>query len=304
MNKKELLALKQIRGIGDKSLLNIINSKENINSLINSNYDVLSQYIKGKDKKHSIKELKENFKEYFNQAAELLESFTNYDIKYISYLDKGYPQSYKNLKNPPPCLFVKGNINLLNYKYNVAIIGARNCTEFGKKIAFKTAEVFTENKFNIVSGLASGIDTASHNGALSANGYTTAIIVDLINIFPEENIELANNIINNEGLLLSENIPGTKPNKGLFISRDRLQSSLCSAIFVIETEIKGGTMYTVNFAEEQNKQLFCPDLTQITNYPKNHPLLSGIKYLLKNKQAISYTAKDYQNIINQIKKIN
>ena len=105
--------------------------------------------------------------------------------------------------------------------------------------------------------MAIGIDTAGHKGTLEAEGLTTAVLTDIHKIYPEENVQLANKILDTNGLLVAENAPGTFPHRGLLVARDRLQSGLSLAVFPIETDVKGGTMHTVQFAQDQNRLLYC-----------------------------------------------
>ena len=100
-------------------------------------------------------------------------------------------------------------------------------------------------------------------------------------------------------MLISENEPGAFVNRGLFVSRDRLQSGLSLAVFPIETDIKGGTMHTVGFAKEQNRLLYSPDISQIP-YDNNFNKIKGIKKLLDEGSSQPYTSVDYEKIIGNI----
>ena len=177
------------------------------------------------------------------------------------------------------------------------MVGSRKCSTIGLKITSAISRYFATKDYNIVSGLATGIDTAAHLGALTEKGMTTAILPDIYNIFPKENIDLANRILENKGLLISENKPKTRLNKGLFIKRDRLQSGLSIAVFPIETKVDGGTMHTINFAKEQNRLLCCPALNKIQNYPLDYPGAQPILNLIKNKEAVSFTKEDYEELM-------
>ena len=114
-------------------------------------------------------------------------------------------------------------ISLLNKKKSIAVVGSRKMSTEGSVIAKRVSEFFSSNDVNIVSGLALGIDTEAHNAALSAGGLTTAIVVDLKKINPPSNTNLAKKICKNDGLIMSENIPGTSSGeKYLFTMRNRL----------------------------------------------------------------------------------
>jgi DNA processing protein len=299
LSKNDLFALSLIEGVGAKSIKNIIDAK-----ISHEDFDesTLSVYIKGPSKKQAVQSIVDHFEDFQNKADETLIGLQNEGIELIAFSDKEYPYLYSKIPNPPIFLYAKGNLDLLNYEKNIAVIGTRKCSPFGKDIAKKTAEYFSKEGYNIISGLALGIDTAAHEGALEATGATTAVLIDVHNVFPEENKELANRILNQDGLLISENPPGTLAHRGLFVSRDRLQSGLAEAVFPIETDIQGGTMHTVKFAEEQNRLLFCPDLYSIKDYPRNFDMSNGIIRLIKDGRAAAYKKSNYQEVISKLEK--
>ena len=109
-------------------------------------------------------------------------------IKVIDYNDPRYPRFFKLIKDPPKSLFCKGDTKLLNRSNNIAIIGMRDCTKTGSRIAFEVAGHFVNKGYTIVSGLARGIDTAAHRGTLKAGGRTIAVMASIDNIFPTENL--------------------------------------------------------------------------------------------------------------------
>ena len=299
ISKNDLFALSLIEGVGVKSIKNIIDAKLTIEDF---DKDILALHIKGSKKKIAVESIINHFEDYRNKAELSLIELQNEGIELISFSDKEYPFLYSKIPNPPIFLYARGNLDLLNHEKNIAIIGTRQCSPFGKDVAKKTAKRFVKEGFNIVSGLALGIDTAAHEGALEAKGLTTAILIDVHNVFPSENKDLANEILDNDGLLIAENPPGTFAHGGLFVSRDRLQSGLSQGVFPIETDIKGGTMHTVKFAEEQNRLLFCPDLHSIKDYPRNFDKSNGIIKLIKEKRAMEYNSSNYIEVIEKIEK--
>jgi len=296
IQKTDILALKLIKGIGDKSLLNLIASELTITDLLSSSEELLGKFIKGSGKKTAIPDFLQNYEHYQYHSEELQNQLNEQSIHLVSFVDENYPKLYKTLKKPPVFLYAKGNLDLLNYKNNIAVVGTRDCSEEGRKIARSTARFFAERDFNIVSGLALGIDTAGHKGTLDVNGKTTAIVVDVKDIFPKENIKLVDEILENDGLVFSENEPGVFPNRGLFVNRDRLQSGLSQGVFPIETDIKGGTMHTVGFAQEQNRLLFCPDISKV-HYERGFSKIRGIEKLLNENIAKPYTSNTYNEIL-------
>ena len=177
-------------------------------------------------------------------------------IDIISIDDIEYPSTLREIYNPPICLYIKGNKETLNCQ-NISIVGCRDCSEYGKKTAQKLAYDLAKQGINIVSGLAKGIDSYAHLGALYAKGKTTAVLgngLDLI--YPKENYYLADKILETNGAIISEYPLGTKADKMNFPARNRIISGLSKAIVVVEAKQKSGTMITVDFALEQGRDVF------------------------------------------------
>ena len=303
IDKTTLFALSNIKGVGPKAIEKILDSGMEIHELRNLEPEKLGEYIRGgKNKEEAIEQLVDNFDQCIDRAEYQLNNYSDDNIVVLSRYDDNFPELYKLIPDPPLFIYVKGNIELLDNKKNIAIVGTRECTETGHTIAFSTAKYFAKADFNIVSGLALGIDTAAHEGALSVSGKTTSIVVDIENIFPEENKGLAEDIINNDGLLISENKPGTIQHRGLFVSRDRLQSGLSLGVFPIETDVIGGTMHTVQFSIDQKRLLFCPDFKKVPDYNLSAKQCQGVLKLIDENKAESYSRDDYDKIIEQLNK--
>lgn len=174
----------------------------------------------------------------------------------VSINDENYPNSLKNIYDPPILLYLKGNIDLI-YKKSISIIGCRLCSSYGKVVTKKFAYNLAKKNITIISGLARGIDTYAHIGALEANGNTIAVLGSGIDvIYPKENENLYNSIIKNNGLIISEYIIGTKPIPINFPKRNRIISALSSGVLVTEAKIRSGSFITVDFALEQGKEIF------------------------------------------------
>ena len=181
----------------------------------------------------------------------------NNKIIKIDLESKFYPERLKNIYNPPKQLYCLGNLELLNYKETIAIIGSRNYSSYGKKAANDFSFNLAKNNFCVVSGLARGIDSFAHIAALNAKGKTIAVLGSgLDNIYPKENINLAKRIVENDGLIISEYELGSKPLKQHFPARNRIISGLSDGVLVIEATKNSGTNITVDFALEQGKDVF------------------------------------------------
>ena len=178
-------------------------------------------------------------------------------IEVINIYDKDYPPKLKEIYDPPVTLFVKGNKNIIN-DYGMAIVGCRNCSDYGKYVAIKFAYDLGHNNINVISGLAKGIDTFAHIGALSAKGKTIAVVGGgLDTVYPKENTEVFNKIVDLGGLVISEYVIGTKPISKNFPQRNRIISGLSDGIIVVEAKEKSGTLITVDFRIRTWKRHLC-----------------------------------------------
>ena len=169
--------------------------------------------------------------------------------------DPIYPVRLKEITSPPLLLFLQGNLALLNLP-QVAVIGSRNATYYGRDKAALFARQLTDVGLVVTSGLALGVDACAHQGALQGNGQTIAVLGSgLANIYPKRNIALAKAIIA-DGLLVSEFWPHTPPLAKNFPRRNRIISGLSVGTLVIEASIKSGSLITAKYALEQNREVF------------------------------------------------
>lgn len=202
-------------------------------------------------------------------------------IEEISIESKDYPKQLKQIYNPPLKLYILGNKELLK-QTGVAIVGARNATEYGKKISEQISKQLSEVGINIISGLALGIDTYAHLGTLQENsiGKTIAVLGSgLDKIYPKENIELARCIIKSGGCLVSEYPVGTSANKLNFPQRNRIISGLSKGVLVVEAGEKSGSLITADFALEQGREVFAipGDINKENSKGTNELIKQGAK---------------------------
>jgi DNA processing protein len=170
----------------------------------------------------------------------------------------GYPAALDPLADAPPVLFQRGTLQPADCRA-VALVGTRSPTEPARQIARSLAQVLGEHGWTVVSGLAAGVDTAAHQGALAAPGRTLAVLGCGVQvIYPPENGALADRIVA-QGALFSEVQPDAPPNSPALVARNRLISGLSQAVIVIETGENGGTMHAVRFAREQGRPLYALD---------------------------------------------
>lgn len=230
-----------------------------------------------------------------SKNQELLKRYEEYiythNIHIININDSNYPQKLKDIYDPPITLYAKGNLDILK-STGFAVVGSRDATRYGIDVAKDISYLLAKNGITIISGLARGIDRASHLGALSAGGKTIAVLGCGVDIcYPGENIEIYKEIMD-KGLILSEYIVGTKPNSGNFPARNRIISGLSNGILVVEAKTTSGAIITADLALEQGKDVYA--------IPGNinSPYSEGTNELIKQGATIVTTPNDIlENIV-------
>lgn len=178
------------------------------------------------------------------------------DARLVAFGHQEYPQLLANAHDAPPLLFVRGNADALHLPA-IAIVGARHCTAQGGENAERFAAELAANGFAIVSGLAAGIDGCAHRGALLAKGITCGVMATGIDrIYPQRHRQLAEEILVNDGCLVSEMPLGSKPLRAHFPQRNRIISGLSLGVLVVEAKIKSGSLITARTATAQNREVF------------------------------------------------
>lgn len=238
------------------------------------------------------KQIKDNVERHIEYMRK-----NNIDI--ISIYDKEYPSRLKEIYDPPISLYSKGDIRILNKKA-IGIVGCREVTEYGKSASKYFSYHLARKRINIISGLAKGVDSYAHIGAICAKmgknnpqissypqekenkncGKTIAVVGNGLDmVYPKENEWLANQIIEEGGAILSEYPLGTKPNKMNFPARNRIISGMSEGILVVEAKEKSGTLITVDFALEQGRDVFVVpgNINSINSVGTNRLIQQGAK---------------------------
>lgn len=260
-----LTCLKEIgiKGVGPKKVLSIGNTIKERNIPIESLEDLVS-FMKTMKEKAINSVRMEDLQKAYNYAMNIVEASKAEGIGFKGYYDDDFPESLRKTvdeegkENPPLLLWYRGDFSITKLP-GIAVIGTREPTEEGIIGGKYLAGEFAKRGFNIVSGLAIGCDTCGHEGALNVNGKTTAILangLDNKSIYPPENRDLAENIVKNGGVLLSEYPINTSVNRYSLVARDRLQSGLAQATLVIQTGKAGGTMHAAKATLAANKPLY------------------------------------------------
>lgn len=177
-------------------------------------------------------------------------------LEIITIEDERYPNQLKDIKNPPKQLYAKGNIELLKTNI-ISIIGSRACSENGIKLAQQFSKGLVYQGLTIASGMAIGIDTIAHQTTLQEKGKTIAVLGNgFQHIFPKENIELYQQIIENGGLVITEYPPKEEAKSDNFLERNRIVSGLSLGILVVEAMHRSGTSVTARLAKQQGRKVF------------------------------------------------
>jgi DNA processing protein len=204
----------------------------------------------------------------------------------ITWQDAVYPTLLREIPSAPPVLYVQGNLKLLAAP-QLAIVGSRNPSPLGRECAFAFAKTLAGSGFAIASGLALGVDAASHRGALAAKGLTIAVTgTGLDRVYPARHKELALQIVEQGGALVSEFSPGTMAKAENFPRRNRLISGLSVGVLVVEAALKSGSLITARFALEQGREVFAIPGSI------NNPLARGCHHLIKQGAKLVETAGD------------
>ena len=176
-------------------------------------------------------------------------------IRIIDIGDRVYPQALREIPDPPEKLYCLGDVRLLN-RPSLAIVGSRKCSEYGRQTAMKIGKEAGKNNLVVVSGMASGIDSFGHMGALQVGGKTIAVMGCGVDVcYPKENRKLYEQIAQ-EGLIVSELPPGTEPMPYTFPQRNRIISGISMATVVVEAGINSGALITAERAASQGREVF------------------------------------------------
>ena len=262
-------------------------------------YKYLHKYGNTKDALMALKEKKQIISRY--EAESIMDKAKKIGAKIISYTDKEYPQSLLQINDAPPLLYTIGNTDLLNYPMTIAIVGARNASIAGRKIASRIAYDLSQNDVLIVSGMARGIDSAAHKGALYSKNQKGATIAVLGTgpdiVYPTENKELYDNICKN-GLVISEFPFGTSAQVSNFPRRNRIISALSLGVLIVEANLHSGSLITAKTALEQGKEIFAVPGSPLENRAR------GPNMLIKEGAILTENSDDILNVLSIIQNQN
>ena len=299
-SKEELLIFSFINSNYDISIQNLtykifnFSNKENINFFKLNRIEKI-EFLKSFFSEDNIEKILSVFDKlnlYKIEVEKIIKNCEEKNIKIFYYSYENYPKNLINIKESPYVIFVKGNLpSNEELEKSFAIVGTRKPSKEGTDFAKDIGSYLSKNNIYNISGLALGIDTVGHNMSLQKTGAILGQGLDL-EIYPRENIKLAEKILENNGFLLSELIPQKELSLFSLIKRDRLQSALTSGIVIAETGIKGGTVNTFKYAREQKRKIFISDINRefIEKYKKD---------LIVIKNSLDFEKKLKNNLVQK-----
>ena len=299
-SKEELLIFSFINSNYDISIQNLtykifnFSNKENINFFKLNRIEKI-EFLKSFFSENNMEKILNIFDKlslYKIEAEKIVKNCEEKSIKIFYYSYENYPKNLMDIKESPYVIFVKGNLpSNVELEKSFAVVGTRKPSKEGIDFARDIGQYLSRNNIYNTSGLALGIDTEGHNMSLQKTGAILGQGLDL-EIYPRENVKLAEMILENNGFLLSELIPQTEISLFSLIKRDRLQSALTSGIIIAETGIKGGTVNTFKYAREQKKKIFISDINKefIEKYKKD---------LIVIKNSLDFEKKLKNNLIQK-----
>jgi DNA processing protein len=214
-----------------------------------------------------------------------LELIARHGVRVLTKADAEYPAPLKDIYDPPHLLYVRGTLQPGDLRA-VALVGSRQCTPYGRKVAQRLAADLVRAGYTIISGMARGIDGAAHRGALDAGGRTLAVLAGgLSRIYPPEHADLAREV-ESSGAVLSEAAMRQDPMAGMFPARNRLISGLSRGVVIIEAAERSGALITAEHAAEQGRSVFA------VPGPVDSEASSGTLRLIRDGAILVRSAED------------
>jgi len=271
--KKELIALSMVPGVGPRAIYNICEKCPGTKGPVLSPGRETPAEAYGISLHKEVLSVKRS-KKYIDEMA----CIESEGIGVVTFWERDYPQNLKDIHTPPVLLYYKGTLTPED-RDAVAIVGSRRCSVYGMQAAERLAYDLAQEGFTIISGMARGIDTAAHRGALRAGGRTLAVLGSgLRNIYPPESVKLSRSISDN-GALITEFVSSEEPLRKNFPRRNRIISGLARGVIVVEASEKSGALITVDYALDQGKDVFAVPgkIDSGTSKGTNNLIQSGAK---------------------------
>lgn len=226
-------------------------------------------------------------------------------IKVVTFSNKDYPETLKNIEDAPIALYIKGTIQKED-RYAVAVVGSRKYSSYGKLAAEKLSSGLSSMGFTIVSGMARGIDTLAHTAAINSGGRSIAVLGSGIDVpYPPENRGLMEKLADS-GCVISEFPPGTLPERENFPKRNRIISGLSLGVLVVEAAADSGSLITASCALEQGKEVFAVpgNINSVNSNGTNELIKKGAKLVQSTEDVIEELAPILKGYIRTRERAN
>jgi DNA processing protein len=282
---KEWISLNMTPQIGPRAatrLLERFGSAENVFHATRSELESLR--LRGESIESILK------REYHEKAVEEFEKVKNLGGDVLILDDGSYPYLLREIADPPIVLYVKGNWQECVESPCVAVVGSRRCSTYGENASEMLSRDLAENGICIVSGLARGIDSAAHRGAIRAKGKTIAVLgTGIDNVYPKENAKLVSEILDAGGAIVSQFPLATPPLKDNFPYRNRIISGLSLGVLIVEASERSGSLITARLAMEQNREVLAVpgNITSKNSFGTNYLIKSGAKLVQQWQDVVA-----------------
>lgn len=270
----DMIALSLVPGLGPLGIKRLIERAESPENILRMDVrDIAGVPGISRDMALRIKKAASS-SEYRDEVTYLRKN----GIKVLCPLDKDYPQSLKDIYDPPSVLYIRGEMTGLGEKA-VALVGSRRASLYGLRVSGALARSLAERGVSIISGLAAGIDSAAHRGAIAARGRTFAVIGGGLRYLSRSSSSSLADNISDSGAVITEFSSRTVPSKATFPRRNRIISGLSKAVVVVEAARKSGALITADFALEQGREVLAVPgpVDSITSFGSNRLIQHGAK---------------------------
>jgi len=229
-------------------------------------------------------------REFFERAETELERVKELGGDVLLLDDGSYPALLREIDDPPPVLYVKGNWQACFEQPCVGVIGSRMCSTYGENASEMLSRDLASRGITVVSGLARGIDTAGHRGAIRGQGRTVAVMgTGIDNVYPKENNGLVREILASGGCIVTQFPLGTPPLKDNFPYRNRIISGLSLGVLIVEASERSGSLITARLAMEQNREVMAVpgNITSGNSFGTNYLIKSGAKLVQQWQDVVA-----------------
>ena len=285
------LALSLLDGLGPAARRHLLEQLDDPPALLHSDFLSLASYGLNARIQHAVLQCQQGDERIEQGIEQSLVWLEQPDCHLLTLDSEHYPALLRQITDPPLVLFVQGDPALLNDP-QIAMVGTRNPGPHGATTARAFARSFTDSGLTVTSGMALGIDGACHQGALDAGGQTIAVWgTGLANCYPRRHRKLAESIVADGGALVSEQLPQTSPQPGLFPLRNRIISGLSLGTLVVEASLNSGSLITARLAMEQNREVFAMPGSI------HNPQAKGCHRLLRDGATLVETVQDVLQVL-------